>query len=153
MVRNLVDNNINNHSGNHHYDNINFNLTNASPVSSSSSSSLNSDHNSYQHHDHKYQNNGLHRLVGTTAASGASQAASSFSPDAHLGPKNLGPSTNIDFDWPKMDSFYNLISVTFSLAVIFGGLIPFVPQYLKIKESENSDGFSTYGRWLTRDLS
>lgn len=46
---------------------------------------------------------------------------------------------------PKMDTFVDIFSLTCSTAVIFGGLVPYVPQYLKIKRSRNSDGFSTYG--------
>lgn len=43
-----------------------------------------------------------------------------------------------------MDNFTDLFSICCSVAVIFGGLIPYIPQYLKIKRSKNSDGFSTY---------
>lgn len=47
---------------------------------------------------------------------------------------------------PKMDNFVDVFSVFCSIAVIFGGLVPYIPQYLKIKRSLNSDGFSTYGK-------
>lgn len=53
------------------------------------------------------------------------------------------------FDWidlPKMDGLTDMFSISCSAAVIFGGLIPYVPQYIKIKQSNNSDGFSTYGK-------
>lgn len=51
------------------------------------------------------------------------------------------------FDLPKMDNFVDLFSLGCSTAVIFGGLIPYIPQYLKIKRSMNADGFSTYGEY------
>lgn len=54
------------------------------------------------------------------------------------------------FELPKMDNFVDLFSLCCSTAVIFGGLIPYIPQYLKIKRSMNSDGFSTYGECLRR---
>jgi len=50
------------------------------------------------------------------------------------------------FQMPKVDSFLDLITISCSLAVIFGGIVPYIPQYLKIKRSMNSDGFSTYGQ-------
>lgn len=49
------------------------------------------------------------------------------------------------FKEAKMESFVDVFSLCCSTAVIFGGLVPYVPQYLKIKRSRNSDGFSTYG--------
>lgn len=48
------------------------------------------------------------------------------------------------FTPPKMDNFVDIFSICCSAAMIFGGLVPFIPQYLKIKNSLNSDGFSTY---------
>lgn len=49
-------------------------------------------------------------------------------------------------EMPKMESFTDLFSLCCSTAVIFGGLVPYIPQYLKIRRSKNSDGFSTYGK-------
>lgn len=51
------------------------------------------------------------------------------------------------FEMPKMDNVVDILSILCSLAVIFGGLVPYIPQYLKIKRSRNSDGFSTYGEY------
>lgn len=31
-----------------------------------------------------------------------------------------------------------------SLLIIFGGVVPYIPQYLEIRSSRNADGFSTY---------
>jgi hypothetical protein len=31
-----------------------------------------------------------------------------------------------------------------SLAMIVGGVLPYIPQYLKIKKTQNADGFSLY---------
>lgn len=47
---------------------------------------------------------------------------------------------------PRVDNFVDLFTILCSLAVIFGGLIPYIPQYVKIKRSMDSDGFSTYGK-------
>lgn len=49
------------------------------------------------------------------------------------------------FEMPKLDNFMDVFSLCCSIAVIFGGLIPYIPQYLKIKQSMSNDGFSTYG--------
>lgn len=49
---------------------------------------------------------------------------------------------------PKMENFVDIISLCCSTAVIFGGLVPYVPQYLKIKQSRSSGGFSTYGKLI-----
>lgn len=61
--------------------------------------------------------------------------------------------TSNTFDWseismPKVNSVMDLFSLSCSLAVIFGGLVPYIPQYIKIKKSMSSDGFSTYGKVL-----
>lgn len=50
------------------------------------------------------------------------------------------------FDLPKFDNFTDILTVCCSGAVILGGLVPYIPQYLKIKKLGTSDGFSTYGR-------
>lgn len=55
------------------------------------------------------------------------------------------------FDWfelPRMDNLTDIFKLSCSTAVIFGGLIPYVPQYIKIKQCNDSDGFSTYGMYL-----
>ncbi|XP_038070419.1 solute carrier family 66 member 2-like [Patiria miniata] len=41
-------------------------------------------------------------------------------------------------------TFTNLVSWIASFFMIFGGIIPFVPQYMDIRRTENADGFSTY---------
>nr|XP_054748707.1 solute carrier family 66 member 2-like isoform X1 [Lytechinus pictus] len=38
----------------------------------------------------------------------------------------------------------NLVSWGASAAMIFGGIVPFIPQYLDIRRSENTEGFSTH---------
>lgn len=47
-------------------------------------------------------------------------------------------------EMPKMDNFVDIFAICCSTAVIFGGIVPYIPQYLKIKNSNSSDGFSTY---------
>lgn len=49
------------------------------------------------------------------------------------------------FEWPNMEDLSEIFSNLCSVAVIFGGLAPYVPQYIKVKQLENCDGFSTYG--------
>lgn len=46
---------------------------------------------------------------------------------------------------PKMENMMDVFKISCSTAVIFGGLLPYLPQYIKIKKSRSSDGFSTYG--------
>jgi len=36
------------------------------------------------------------------------------------------------------------VSFIISGAIIFGGIIPYVPQYLRIRDSNSNEGFSTY---------
>ena len=59
-----------------------------------------------------------------------------------------------------MDTVYNMYStlwnsllelsfgdlVTFGAAqmMIFGGIVPYIPQYLEIKRTKNAEGFSTF---------
>lgn len=60
------------------------------------------------------------------------------------------------FDWfelPKMENLADFFKLSCSTAVIFGGLIPYIPQYINIKQSNNSDGFSTYGKLLPSSFS
>lgn len=33
---------------------------------------------------------------------------------------------------------------TSALAMMFGGVVPYIPQYLEIKRTENTEGFSLY---------
>lgn len=36
------------------------------------------------------------------------------------------------------------VSTIASSAIIFGGIVPFIPQYLDIKKSGSAEGFSTF---------
>ena len=38
----------------------------------------------------------------------------------------------------------NLVSWGAATAMIFGGVVPFIPQYLDIRKTQNAEGFSTY---------
>lgn len=38
----------------------------------------------------------------------------------------------------------NVVNWAAATAMIFGGVVPFIPQYLDIKKSQNAEGFSTY---------
>ena len=40
--------------------------------------------------------------------------------------------------------FTEFLSWSASIGIIFGGVIPYIPQYFQIKLSENADGFSLY---------
>lgn len=44
----------------------------------------------------------------------------------------------------KHVTIWTLLSWISSLAMIVGGVLPYVPQYLKIKKTQNADGFSLY---------
>jgi len=37
-----------------------------------------------------------------------------------------------------------IISWTSALAMVFGGVFPYIPQYNEIRRSKNTDGFSLY---------
>ena len=47
-----------------------------------------------------------------------------------------------------MDTFelsvISIVSWISALAMIFGGVFPYIPQYHEIKKSGNADGFSLY---------
>ncbi|XP_033125235.1 solute carrier family 66 member 2-like isoform X1 [Anneissia japonica] len=38
----------------------------------------------------------------------------------------------------------NLVSWIASASMMFGGIVPYIPQYLEIRKTDNADGFSTY---------
>lgn len=48
------------------------------------------------------------------------------------------------FSGITMPNIIEIISIGCQGAMIFGGVIPFIPQYLDIKKSGNADGFSTF---------
>ena len=60
------------------------------------------------------------------------------------GPPSQKASLEDLWEMPKVDNFVDVFALFCSLAVIFGGIIPYIPQYLKINNSSSSDGFSTY---------
>ena len=41
-------------------------------------------------------------------------------------------------------TFLDLVSWVASGAMIFGGIVPFIPQYLDIRRTQNTEGFSTH---------
>ncbi|XP_064599233.1 solute carrier family 66 member 2-like isoform X2 [Liolophura sinensis] len=43
-----------------------------------------------------------------------------------------------------MFSLLDLVAFFASMAMVFGGVVPFIPQYLDIRRSKNADGFSTF---------
>uniref|UniRef100_A0A6G1SNN9 PQ-loop repeat-containing protein 1 n=1 Tax=Aceria tosichella TaxID=561515 RepID=A0A6G1SNN9_9ACAR len=57
---------------------------------------------------------------------------------------STNPLTMTDTIMPKMDNMMDVFKISCSTAMIIGGLLPFLPQYIKIKKSRSSDGFSTY---------
>ena len=50
------------------------------------------------------------------------------------------------FSHPEFSSInlMTLVSWTASGAMVFGGVVPYIPQYYDIYASKNTDGFSTY---------
>ena len=101
--------------------------------------------------------------IPTTSGNVANLSAQSFDPVNANNKKILLTTTNStetttmanhnettgSMDWlemPKLDTLSDLFSFSCSTAVIFGALIPYIPQYLKIRQSSNSEGFSTYGK-------
>lgn len=38
----------------------------------------------------------------------------------------------------------NLVTSGSSAAIMFGGIVPYIPQYYDIKRTENAEGFSLY---------
>ena len=47
-------------------------------------------------------------------------------------------------NWMEGISFFVIVNWISSLAMIVGGVLPYVPQYLEIKKTGNADGFSLY---------
>jgi len=47
------------------------------------------------------------------------------------------------FEVPEL-TLSNLVSWVAATAMIFGGVVPFIPQYLDIRKTQNAEGFSTY---------
>jgi len=41
-------------------------------------------------------------------------------------------------------SLHDLVTVIASCLIIFGGVVPYIPQYLDIMRSSNADGFSLF---------
>lgn len=37
-----------------------------------------------------------------------------------------------------------LVTWTAATAIIFGGVVPYIPQYREIKRTQNAEGFSSY---------
>ena len=50
-----------------------------------------------------------------------------------------------EIQWLNLNiSFTSVTSFLASTGMIFGAVIPYIPQYLEIKRTQNSSGFSTY---------
>lgn len=50
-----------------------------------------------------------------------------------------------DFQWLQIDiDYHSVMSYLASGAMIFGGVLPYIPQYQEIKRTENASGFSTH---------
>ena len=50
------------------------------------------------------------------------------------------------YDYPDFSAIniVTLMSWAASCAMIFGGVVPYIPQYLDIYSTSNTEGFSTY---------
>lgn len=47
--------------------------------------------------------------------------------------------------WFRLNiDFHSVTSFLASTAMIFGGIIPYIPQYIEIHKTQNASGFSTY---------
>jgi len=51
--------------------------------------------------------------------------------------------TSFQFEMPEL-TITNVVNWIAATAMIFGGVVPFIPQYLDIRKSQNAEGFSTY---------
>lgn len=84
----------------------------------------------------------------TSSTSSSSLIGSSLASDSQTSTRDNSTSDPNSLEhWmelPKMDNIVDVVSVVCSTAVIFGGIIPYIPQYLKIKSSNSSEGFSPY---------
>lgn len=47
------------------------------------------------------------------------------------------------FDW-LLVPLHQLVSWGAAGAMVFGGVVPYIPQYRDIRRTQNADGFSTY---------
>ena len=70
-------------------------------------------------------------------------------------PSNLGPldilqyfvfgmETSNDGNWVSNITIWVILNWISSLAMIVGGVLPYIPQYFKIQKSGDADGFSLY---------
>ena len=57
---------------------------------------------------------------------------------------NVGITTSHVMDESSFSSVMRLIALGCELAMIFGGVVPYIPQYISIKRSGNTKGFSLY---------
>lgn len=48
-----------------------------------------------------------------------------------------------EITFPSLD-VSTIVACIASLAMIFGGVVPYIPQYLDIRSSESTEGFSTF---------
>lgn len=44
----------------------------------------------------------------------------------------------------KMNAITTLIQNVAIVFMVFGGVVPYVPQYIEIRRSKNAEGFSTF---------
>lgn len=80
-----------------------------------------------------------------------SEKMSALLPGAAAAVENLGAAggRSADLNGMKNDSFWSMLSITELISVvssgfmIFGGVVPYMPQYQMIKRSRNAQGFST----------
>jgi hypothetical protein len=69
-----------------------------------------------------------------------------------LQPSNLSPLDILRYllfgmennEQQSVVNIWVLLNWISSFAMIIGGVVPYIPQYLKIKKTENADGFSLY---------
>nr|XP_027201786.1 PQ-loop repeat-containing protein 1-like isoform X4 [Dermatophagoides pteronyssinus] len=56
----------------------------------------------------------------------------------------LGEDGTIEWIMSKIDQFPIKLSFIFSCAMVIGSIVPYIPQYFTIKQTQNTEGFSLY---------
>lgn len=100
----------------------------------------------HPHETHSITTNTSHVFAKADSSLIDDKLSNSSAGNTNQSTSTMNPNDDLWWELPKVENFVDLFSISCSIAVIFGGLIPYIPQYLKIKRSMSSDGFSTYGK-------
>lgn len=116
-------------------------LTNNKSIYNSSNN--NQTYSSHHHptllHDHPNTTSNTNNTTQT-------MTASAFASSSDGGAGGVSDEDGVrDIQWLNLNiSFTSLTSFLASTGMIFGAVIPYIPQYFEIKRTQNSSGFSTY---------